>query len=153
LPERSRTQSTSNCLCTLVRKADRSLTRIYDNALRPSGLVTTQFSLMRTVQRLDESASVNVVARTMRMDRTTVSRNLQPLVRDGLLILSAGKDKRSRLLTLTERGTTVLSETVPLWESIQDQVTDLIGSTHRIEIEFSLTDMIKRLDAIVTDES
>jgi DNA-binding MarR family transcriptional regulator len=108
---------------------------------------------MRTVQRLDESASVNAVARTMRMDRTTVSRNLQPLVRDGLLTLSAGKDKRSRLLTLTERGTTVLSETVPLWESVQDQVTDLIGSTHRIEIEFNLTDMIKRLDAIVPDES
>ena len=92
------------CACANLRKAARAVTQLYDAALAPSGLKATQFTLLVT-SRLSGEATINGLAERMAMDRTTLSRNLKPLVRDGLLEVSPGGDGRTRLVRISLEGT------------------------------------------------
>src|SRR5918994_5013719 len=88
------------CACANLRKAARAVTQLFDAALAPSGLKSTQFTLLVT-SRLSGEATINGLAERMAMDRTTLSRNLKPLVRDGLLEVSPGGDGRTRLVRIS----------------------------------------------------
>src|SRR5665648_701147 len=92
------------CLCMHVRRAARALARRYDNALRPAGLTNGQFSLMMSLNRPAPPAMGDVAA-LLAMDRTTLTANLKPLERRGLVEVTAdAEDKRSRRLALTQAG-------------------------------------------------
>ena len=133
-----------------MRKADRSLSRIYDHALHPAGLLTTQFSVLRTIQRMAGPTTVTNVAHALRMDRTTLPRNLQPLVRDGLVQMATGHDRRERVVHLTDSGELALLNAVPLWDQVQGEVSDLIGPEQRHAIEAGLRSLIQLLDSLPT---
>lgn len=108
-----------HCLCLHVRRAARALARRYDEALRPLDLTNGQFSMMMALNR-PAPPSIGEVAKLLAMDRTTLTANLKPLERRGLVEVTADpSDRRSRRMSLTPAGQKLLAEAVPLWRQAQ----------------------------------
>jgi DNA-binding MarR family transcriptional regulator len=118
--------SPANCTCFNLRKAARAVTQVYDEALRPSGLKATQLSLLYVVDHLGPSG-ITELARTLVMDRTTLTRNLKPLMEQRLLEIVEGADRRRRPIALTPRGRNKLAEALPLWQEVQACVAHDLG--------------------------
>ena len=115
------------CLCLHVQRAARTLARRFDEALRPVGLTNGQFSLMMSLNR-PAPAGMGPVAAWLGMDRTTLTAALKPLERRGLVAVAADPtDRRSRLLSLTPDGHTVLASAVPIWQATHAAVEALLG--------------------------
>jgi DNA-binding MarR family transcriptional regulator len=119
-------QAGPRCVCFNVRKAARAITQLYDEMLRPSGLRVTQFSLLMATRGLD-SVTLKRLARAVGIDRTTLTRNLRPLEKQGLLRIELGADRRERKVTLTVQGEQTMAEALPLWEAAQARVTHGFG--------------------------
>ena len=126
-PPAAPAQIGTRCVCTAVRRVDRLLNRVYDEALRPSGLATTQYALLSTLSRAGRPVPHGELAAMQEMAGTTLSRNLKPLVRDGLVRIEPGDDRRTRYVAITERGESVLEEARPLWRSVQERVVAEVG--------------------------
>jgi DNA-binding MarR family transcriptional regulator len=104
------------CLCLHVQRAARTLARRFDDALRPLELTSGQFSLLVSLNR-PEPPNVGSVATLLAMDRTTLTANLKPLERRGLLKIAVDKeDKRSRRLIITAAGRALLRKAYPVWK-------------------------------------
>jgi DNA-binding MarR family transcriptional regulator len=117
------------CLCLHVQRAARAVARRFDIALRPLGLTNGQFSLLMSLNRPKPPGMASVAA-LLAMDRTTLTANLKPLERRGLVTVSADeKDRRNRLLTLTPAGRTLLSSAVPVWERTHEDIDRLITNS------------------------
>lgn len=109
-------QVRNTCLCLHAQRAARALGRHFDEALRPLELTNGQFSLLMSLNR-PEPPSIGAVAALLAMDRTTLTANLKPLKRRGLVKVTVDKeDKRGRRLLLTAAGRKVLIKAVPLWQ-------------------------------------
>lgn len=107
-----------HCLCLAAQRAARALARRFDEALRPLGLTSGQFSLMMSLNR-PEPPTIGSVAALLAMDRTTLTANLKPLQRRGLLAAAADpQDRRSRRISLTDAGRSLLAEALPVWERV-----------------------------------
>jgi DNA-binding MarR family transcriptional regulator len=110
------------CLCLHVQRAARALARRFGEALKPVGLTNGQFSLLMAMNR-PEPVPMGPVARLLAMDRTTLTAALKPLERDGLVSIEADpSDRRSRLLSLTDKGREVLASAIPIWRAIHAEV-------------------------------
>jgi DNA-binding MarR family transcriptional regulator len=117
-----------SCLCLAVQRAARSLARRFDDALRPLGLTSGQFSLMMSLNR-PEAPGIGEVSHLLAMDRTTLSANVKPLARRGLVAVKVDDaDRRGRLLTLTPAGRDVLRRALPIWKGAQAAVEGLLDS-------------------------
>ena len=104
-----------NCLCLHVQRAARGLARRFDDVFRPLDLTHGQFSLLMSLNR-PKPPSIGSVAELLAMDRTTLTAALKPLERRGLVKVSVDKDdKRSRRLSITFAGRTLLAKAFPLW--------------------------------------
>lgn len=119
LPVHITQQVRDACLCLHLQRAARVVARRYDEALRPVGLANTQFSLLMALNR-PGTASPGSVAALLGMDRTTLTANLKPLQRRGLVSVTVDPgDRRSRRLALTAAGRALLAEALPLWRQAQ----------------------------------
>ncbi|MEC4681106.1 MAG: MarR family winged helix-turn-helix transcriptional regulator [Nitrospirota bacterium] len=118
--------SVPQCVCFNLRKTARWVTQLYDDALRPTGLRATQFSLLSATSHLG-TATINQLAEVMVMDRTTLTRNLKPLESQGYLRIHPGKDRRQREVTLRAGGNNILKQAMPLWERTQKHVVESLG--------------------------
>src|SRR5262250_162216 len=117
-----------DCNCLAVRQAARHITQFYDQLLAPSGLRTTQFSLLAKLRRRGPM-TINALAAEMVMDRTTLGRNILPLERDGLIrIESAPSDRRSKQICVTRRGEKRLDAAFKGWTQAQAQFESAFGS-------------------------
>jgi DNA-binding MarR family transcriptional regulator len=106
------------CLCLHTQRAARALSRRFDDALKPVGITSGQFSLLNALNR-PQPPAIGPVAQLLAMDRTTLTAALKPLERDGLVaIVRDPKDGRNRLLQLTEKGREVLASAVPIWQEV-----------------------------------
>src|SRR6476620_1683108 len=116
-----------NCLCLHVQRAARALARRFDEALRPLGLTQGQFSLLTSLNR-PEPPSIGSVSTLLAMDRTTLTANLKPLERRGLVKVAVDKeDKRSRRLTITATGRALLAKAFPVWVRTHTEIERLIS--------------------------
>lgn len=118
-----------SCLCLHLQRAARAVGRRFDEALRPVGLSHGQFSLLISLNR-PEAPRLGDVARLLGMDRTTLTANLKPLERRGLLTVSPDpSDRRGRRLALTPVGEELLVQAVPVWRQTLAQLppVDLLG--------------------------
>lgn len=103
------------CLCLHVQRAARAVARRFDEAFRPFGLTNGQFSLMMSLNA-PEAPTIGTISRLLAMDRTTLTAALKPLERRRLVSVAVdGSDRRSRRLSLTAAGRTLLAEAVPIW--------------------------------------
>jgi DNA-binding MarR family transcriptional regulator len=117
------------CACTIIRRAARQVTHVYDTALAPTGLRITQYSLLANLDRLGATAMTEL-AGLLSMDRTTLTRNAGPLERDGLIsVLPTGRG-RTKLVTLTDRGRRRLREAFPYWLQAQERLGHVLGAKH-----------------------
>ncbi|MEO8304596.1 MAG: MarR family winged helix-turn-helix transcriptional regulator [Betaproteobacteria bacterium] len=114
------------CTCGRLRRATRSLTQLYDDLMAPSGLRVTQFSLLRTLATQGTSR-MSDLARVLLLDRTALSRTLDPLVGRGFVAIVAGRDARTREVSLTRAGKRAIRDAVPHWKRAQTQVAQTIG--------------------------
>jgi DNA-binding MarR family transcriptional regulator len=115
-----------NCLCLHVQRAARALARRFDEALRPLGLTQGQFSLLTSLNR-PEPPSIGSVSNLLAMDRTTLTANLKPLERRGLVKVSVDKeDRRGRRLSLTTKGKALLAAAAPIWEDTHAETERLL---------------------------
>jgi DNA-binding MarR family transcriptional regulator len=104
------------CLCLHVQRAARALARRFDEALRPLDVTQGQFSLLTSLNR-PEPPNVGSVAALLAMDRTTLTANLKPLERRGLVKIAVDKDdKRNRRLVITAAGRALLRKAFPIWQ-------------------------------------
>lgn len=114
------------CLCLHLQRAARAIARRFDEALRPVGLTNGQFSLLMALNR-PEPPRIGDVAVLLAMDRTTLTANLKPLERRGLLeIVVDNGDRRGRRLQLTDAGRERLAEALPVWRATHDQVDAIL---------------------------
>jgi DNA-binding MarR family transcriptional regulator len=114
------------CTSFNLRKASRAVTQFYDDALRGTGLKSTQFSLLAAASAAG-TISISRLADEMAMDRTTLTRNLKPLENEGLLRVAAGADKRVRNVTVTPEGEALLDKAMPKWRKAQTRLIDKLG--------------------------
>ena len=118
--------NTADCACFNLRKASRAITHLYDEVLRSTGLRTTQFTILRVLQARGEMP-ITQLAWELVMDRTTLTRNLRPLDKQGLLIITAGDDRRTRIVMVTARGRDTVQQALTLWEQAQTRVVESLG--------------------------
>ncbi|MFQ5973910.1 MAG: MarR family winged helix-turn-helix transcriptional regulator [Alphaproteobacteria bacterium] len=117
---------TGDCACFNLRSASRAISQVYDHALQPSGLRSTQFSLLAALAERGPM-SLSRLAKRMAMDRTTLTRNVRPLERKRLIRVVPARDRRLRVVELTEEGRLALVDSVPLWKQAQARVLDRHG--------------------------
>ena len=118
------------CLCLHLQRAARALARRFDDALRPTGLTSGQFSLLMSLNR-PEPPTLGQVSALLAMDRTTLTANLKPLERRDLVTVTVdAEDRRVRRLSLTPAGRKALSAAVPIWEATHADIDRLlVGSS------------------------
>lgn len=112
------------CICGRLRRASRTLTRAYDEALEPVGLTVTQFSVLRTIARMGEP-SLTALADTTAHEKSGLWRLLQPLIRSGMV--ASRVERRVQHLRLTEAGAQALERARPHWTQAQARVAALLG--------------------------
>ncbi len=111
-----------HCLCLHVQRAARALARRFDDAFRPLELTQGQFSLLMSLNR-PEPPTIGNVSALLAMDRTTLTANLKPLERRGLVRVKLDKeDRRSRRLFLTADGKSLLAKASPIWRKTHAEV-------------------------------
>jgi len=128
------------CTCSRLRRAARAVTQLYDDALHPVGLRVTQLSLLRTLQRQGTLRFSDLAARNM-LDRTALSRNLDPLAERRLVAIVPGKDARTREVTLTRQGKAALAAAAPHWEKVQRDVARRVGANRLDDLYALLLDI------------
>jgi DNA-binding MarR family transcriptional regulator len=120
-------QVRDTCMCLHVQRAARTVARTFDDALRPLGLTSGQFSLLMSLNR-EAPPTISQVSAVLAMDRTTLNANLKPLQRRGLLSVSVDDiDRRSRRLALTAAGRALLVKALPVWKRAQAAMENLLG--------------------------
>ena len=129
------------CHCLAMRQAARHVTRFYDHVLAPSGLRTTQFSIVASLHRLGPMP-INRLADHLALDRTTLGRNIVPLQRDGLIAASrSGEDRRSKEVRVTRAGVARLKAAARLWSEAQARFEAAFGSSRLSALRASLDEL------------
>ena len=130
--------SPEECNCFAVRAAARHITQVYDQVLAPTGLRATQFSILAKLKRLGP-LTINMLARDMVMDRTTLGRNILPLERDGLIRIEATKsDRRAKELHLTKAAEKRLQVAHERWSEAQSRFETTFGPRRAAELRTML---------------
>lgn len=119
----------TECACLRARQAARALSRRYDAELRSAGVRISQLTILVGVAMFGaDGAPISALAEAIALDRTTLSRNLQPLVREGLLRqASHPRDARSRVVVLSPKGEKTLADAYPLWKRAQQATRESLG--------------------------
>ena len=137
----------TDCYCTQFRRSANALTGVYDAALRPVGLKITQFSLLRALRRLG-AATFTEVANEVALDKTTISRNLAILVREGWVTAKQGADARNKLAELSSSGGDLLDRAEPYWAIAQKQIEQELARYLRGPAKTDLLDALETLQAL-----
>jgi len=116
-----------HCTCFNVRRASRAVTEFYDGIMAPSGVKATQFTMLGAVALMGP-ASVTRLAEHLALDRTTLTRNLKVLSEQGLVAISAGEDRRERVVSLTDDGQAAIDRATPVWHEAQSALVEKFGA-------------------------
>lgn len=115
------------CTCFNARRAARAATEMYDRILAPSGVGAAQFTLLGAVAMLGPGP-ISRLAENLSLDRTTLTRNLKLLQKQGWIAADPGRDRRERVVSLTEDGRAALARAMPLWRAAQDRMEKQLGA-------------------------
>ena len=139
--------SPADCNCFAIRSAARHVSQLYDQILAPTGLRTTQFSILAHLKK--GPRTINALAQEMAMDRTTLGRNILPLERDGLLATaSAPSDRRAKVLRLTKAGEDRFRAARNCWTDAQARFEATFGAKRAANLRSLLRAVVAtRFDA------
>jgi DNA-binding MarR family transcriptional regulator len=107
------------CVCAAARRTSRALTRAFEKAMRGSGLRGAQFTLLATLVQTGPTPTTRL-ADLLGLERTTLTRNLGPLVRDGFVRIEEGEDRRVHEVAITAKGEEAARRAFPFWKKAQD---------------------------------
>ena len=117
------------CVCINFRRIARKVTELYDRALQPVGVSINQYSLLVNISRM-EGCGTGELAQRVRLEKSTLVRTLQPLLRDGLIVDRSSGARRRRRLCLTPAGRDVLERAFPLWNKAQEEISAKSGMSY-----------------------
>lgn len=134
--------SFEDCNCFALRAAARHVTQAYDHFLAPTGLRTTQFTILANLKR-NGPLTINALATDLVMDRTTLGRNILPLERDGLIrVEPAAFDRRAKQLLLTRAGEERLQAARKGWLAAQARFESVFGAKRTADLRASLLTVV-----------
>jgi DNA-binding MarR family transcriptional regulator len=134
------------CACSQLRRTARAASAIYDRYLAPVGLTVTQYAILVNIGRGDRISRTDL-ADLMGMERTTLTRNLQPLERQRLIKTTTGGDRRERLIHLSPGGLERLEAAYPLWAEAQRFFLAEVGEKGLTQLRHALTTVVSALGA------
>ncbi|WP_229413436.1 MarR family winged helix-turn-helix transcriptional regulator [Massilia violaceinigra] len=137
------------CTCFKLRKLTRAMSRVYDHHMATVGLKTTQYSVLANVAR--EALPVAELAERLGMERTTLTRNLKPLMDAGWVVPRPGADSRQRIVTITEAGQQKLAESYPVWCGAQRAFEQLVGREAVRALHTQLESTLAQLTPLIED--
>jgi DNA-binding MarR family transcriptional regulator len=115
------------CHCTRLRRAARTVTRLYDEKLAAAGVTATQYSLLRAINRAQRPSLTDLGA-VLDLERSTLGRNIHALEKTGMVRMRWGEDRRERAISLTAKGRAAMNKGVPLWLEAQAEIEQALGS-------------------------
>ena len=120
------------CVCMSARRAANALTNYYDKMFDPLGITVTQFSLMINIK---SAATTNItdLTRVVKLDKSTLTRTLAPLIETGYVHSERGQNRREVLLSLTVKGQQKMAEAFPVWRKMQQEMIELLGGDDEAE--------------------
>lgn len=134
----------STCNCTNIRRASRAVSHFYDTMLAPGEITLNQFSMLCVIDSM-ENPGISELAEAFRVDRTTMNRNLKPLLEKGLVRQQQGRDARRREIVFTEAGISAKERGMELWEQAQQALEDYLGKDELAQLKCTLA----KLEALV----
>ncbi len=144
---------TVGCTCFALRKLTRTVTRLYDQHLAEAGIKTTQYSLLRWIAR--EPVPIAALAARMNTERTTLTRNLKPLIDAGWVVLKPGRDARQRIATITPSGRRVIDSARNAWRTAQAKLEGALGTAAVLDLHARVDQALVLLNPLLersTDE-
>lgn len=123
------------CVCINLRRVGRKVTGFYDKALEPVGIGVTQYSLLINICHI-EGCGTGELAQRVKLEKSTLVRTLQPLLKAGLVVDKSSGEKRRRCLYLTPAGEDVLKRAYPLWMKAEEEVMLKLGMSYEEIVKF-----------------
>lgn len=130
----------SPCYCLMLRRAASSVTDMYDKALAEYGITLNQFSIIINLNNMSMSTTTEL-AQQIGLERSTLVRNLKAIMAMGYIENVSGENERNNHLRVTSSGRHLLKLTIPVWQSVQDKISESLGS----ENAALLMDMLYKL--------
>lgn len=139
------------CTNLKLRQFMRRVSQFYDAEMAQVGLKTTQYSLLSYVDKLGP-VRPGELAEGLKMDASTLTRNLKPLVDAGWVVVSAGEDARSRLVSLTPAGREKRAEAKRRWKVAQEGINRLLGAEQVVALHALIDASMEKLDPVDVQE-
>ncbi len=139
--------SPAECTCFRVRGAARRVTQIYSRHLAPTGLKISQFSLLGFVAARGP-VSITELSEMLSTDRTTLTRNLRPLLSSGTIERTAAGDRRRHELVATAAGRALFKRALPLWAAAEQEVRTAMGAKLTADLHGALDRSMEKLAAL-----
>lgn len=149
-PNDTPTAKPQGCTNLQLRQLMRRVTQHYDTEMAASGMKTTQYSLLSCVLKIGP-ARPGDLARTLKMDASTLTRNLKPLVAAGWVELGAGPDGRSRTVEITPTGRAKRAEAQRHWKAAQDSLNKTLGPERVVALHALIQDSLALLSPLGSD--
>lgn len=139
------------CTCFKLRKLTRAMSRLYDQHLAAAGLKTTQYSVLANAARA--ALPVAALAECLGTERTTLTRNLKPLLEAGWVELLPGADSRQRIVTITGAGRAKLAAAYRHWRAAQTEFENLVGADAVRELHGRLDATLAQVSPLTEDRN
>lgn len=136
--------SPAECTCFRVRSAARRMTQVYSRHLAPTGLKISQFSLLGFVAARGP-ITIGRLSELLATDRTTLTRNLRPLLATGVIERAEASDKRRHELVATPAGRALFKRALPLWAAAEQEVRTAMGSKLTADLHGALDRSMEKL--------
>ncbi len=140
------------CTNLKLRQLTRRVTQHYDAEMGAIGLKTTQYSLLSHVDKLGPLRPGELAAH-MKMDPSTLTRNLKPLVAAGWVVLGQGSDARSRLVSITDEGRALRASAQRHWRLAQTRLNDKLGAERVAALHAMVDELMQLLEAPPEDDA
>jgi len=133
-----------NCLFKKIRTVSRYMTNAYGKSHKELGITPIQFTMLTAIQILKES-NVNKLSSVLTIDRTTLNRNLKPLLREALVSIDESEDKREKVIKITPKGAAIYKEGYEKWKEAQERFKETIGE----ELYAQLHDVLDKVITVI----
>lgn len=137
------------CTCFKLRRLTRAMSRVYDQHMAAVGLKTTQYSVLTHAARA--ALPVAELAERLGTERTTLTRNLKPLIEAGWVTLEAGADSRQRIVTITAAGRAKVAQAYVAWRGAQNTLENLLGAATVRALHAQLDATLQQLTPLIED--
>jgi len=133
-----------DCMFAKLRHVSRYVTTVYTKELKNVGLTPVQSSMMTAIKLL-ENANINTLSDALNMDRTTINRNLKPLIRDEIVYMGEGEDKREKTVSLSNKGEDIYNRGYENWKIAQAKLQEKIGKDTWVKMSSVLDEVIQKI--------